>query len=344
MAAKRIRISTDAGTTWFTLPGSSGEKRTESTSFNDTVFGQSFQSEDLSLLMASISGNSYFKGVAGYTASVKISGTSTVMTAEPTALVTGKTYRIVSAAKRMIDYNSPITVLVTAVDQTAQVESIDYLNGTVTFKAAYNPGGAVTITGAYLPLTTLARGRSFSLSQNAAEIDETDYETAQANGGWKTFSQGLKTVSLEIGAVFDNTQAFVTAMGTRAVVIIEISPNNSNNTFFRGFFKRTQHNQQGEVGALEETTYSFGLWVPDGALVVAPFSWYFDNSPLNLGVQKLLNAWLAGQAIDVQYLPNGTTGTQHDAIITECSLANQIDGQNEFRFGFRATGAPTPIV
>ena len=344
MGAKRIQVSVDAGTTWRTLPGNTGELRQELASFDDTVFGQNWQSEDVSIQRWMLTSNSLFKGLAGYVATLKQTGTSTAMTAEPCTLVSGKTYQITSSVKRMINYSAALTVLDAAVDRTVEVLSIDYINGTVTFKPTYTVTGAVTITGAYLPLATLAKGRSFTLTQTAAEIETTDYETAAANGGYATFLQGLKTVGLEIQGVYDSSNAFSTAMNTRAMVVVEISSPGNGSTVFRGIFKRKNFAQQGQVGALEEQTLSFGLFVPDGALLETPFSWYYTvGSTLNQGIRDILSMWIAGTSLKVRYLPEGVTGTQGDAIVTECTISNALEGQNEFKFSFRGTGATTSV-
>jgi hypothetical protein len=347
MAAKRVQVSTDAGVTWRTLPGSSGEYREEEATVNDTVFGQDFESNEVSIGQWMVSANSYFKGVAGYTANLKQQGTPTTLTAEPAALVSGKTYRITNAAKRILDYFTAVTVFDNAIDRTSNVISVDYLNGEVTFAAAYTVVGPVTVSGKYIPTVAIAKGRSFTLTQGAAEKDTTDYETARGNGGFRTFDYGLRTVGLEIQGVFDVTNGFSTALRARLPIIVEIAPANDALTFFRGFFKFHSRGQQGNVGALEEETRTLGLWVPDGALVVRPFGWYFDpTSTLNLAVQNTLAAWQSFTKINVQYqhdpsvAGSGQTGL---SIVTEATLSNSFEGLNEFRFGFRGTGAPTAV-
>jgi hypothetical protein len=342
--AKRIRVSDDGGTTFYTLPGSSGEKRLEAASVNDTIFGQDYGSNMQSIIARSVSGNSYFKGIAGYVASVKQGGTPTTMTGEPTTLVSTRVYQITNAIKRLISYADTLTVLDGVTDVTAQVLSIDYLNGTITFLPTYTVVGAITVTGKYLPSAVIAKARSFTLNQTAAEIDTTDYATAQANGGLRTYTQGLKTVNMDIGGIFDTTNAFVTSLLARSLLVLDVSPDGSSTTMFRGFFRPSSHQEGGNVGATEDETRTFQLWVPDGSLVTAPFSWYFATaSALNLGVRKVLAAYQAGTVIKVQYLYDGTNGVVSDAIVTEASLTNSYEGQNEFRFTFRGSGATTPV-
>jgi hypothetical protein len=339
--AKRIRVSDDNGVTWFTLPGSTGEMRRELNSVNDTIFGQDYMSEDVSLGQWQVTANSFYKGVAGYIATVKQGGTPTGMVAEAMALVSGKTYQITAANKRIIDYAAAVVVLDNAVDHTADVVSIDYLNGTVTFDAAYTVTGPVTITANYIPTIVIAKSKTFTLTQTAAEIDTSNYDSAQANGGWRNFDPGLKTVRLEIGGIYDAAAGFEAALASRALMYVDISPANTATTFFRGFFKRANRAQSGDVGALEEATITLNLFVPDGQLVERPFGWYISNaSTLNTAVKKVLTAWQGATKIDVQYLPDGTNGYKGDVVVTECSLTNQMEGLNEFRFTFRGDGAP----
>lgn len=347
MAAKRVRVSTDNGVNWLTLPGSSGEKRLELANVNDTIFGQDWQSEQPTIGNIMISANSYFKGVSGYTIVMREGGTSTAMTAEAMSLVTGKTYQVTTSAKRMIDYETSVTVSDNGADKTSEVQSIDYLAGTVTFKSTYTPTGPITITGAYLPTNIIAKGRSMTVTQQAAEIDTTCYEDAQANGGWRTYIQGLRTVSMEIGGLYDvvNTPDVLDKLASRKIIMVEVTPDNSTTTVFRGFFKRMSQSQQGNVGALEEQTQQLSLFVPDGALVQNPFNWYFGGaSKLSPSVRAVINAWQTGAVIKVQYLGDGSNGQQVDAVVTEATLANTLEGLNEFRFNFRASGAPTDVT
>lgn len=347
MAAKRIQISIDGGTTWRTLPGNSGDLREEMSTYKDTVFGQNWDSEDTSIHKWMVTANSIFKGIAGYQATIKKPGTSTAMTSEACSLVSGKTYQVTSAAKRILDYEVAITVFDNGVDHTADIISIDYLSGQVTFAASYTVTGPVTIGAAnYLPMVTLAKGRGFTLTQTAAEIDTTDYETAQANNGYATFIQGLRTAGLEVSGVYDTTASFRTTMASRDLLVIEISPPGDGSTVFRGFFKSKQRGQSGNVGALEAQTLSFGLYVPDGALVVTPFSWYYSSSQLNQAVKDVLATWLGGTIAKVRYQPDNAiagSGVYGDCIVTECSITNTLEGSNEYKFSFRGSGALTDV-
>lgn len=76
---------------------------------------------------------------------------STVMTGEATTQVGAtKSYQITNAVKRLIDETVDVVVYDGITNVTANVESVDYMFGIVTFAAAYIVVGAVTVHGAYL--------------------------------------------------------------------------------------------------------------------------------------------------------------------------------------------------
>src|SRR5688572_24603568 len=127
MSNKRVRVSSDGGATYVTLPGNQAElTAVEMGNVTDTIFGQSFESQQPTLGQWGVTANGLFKGVAGYNSVIKQSGTPIAMVGQAAALVSGKTYQISDATKRVLSWSHPITVLDNAVDHTADVASIDY--------------------------------------------------------------------------------------------------------------------------------------------------------------------------------------------------------------------------
>jgi hypothetical protein len=348
MAAKRIRVSSDNGVSWFTLPGASGEFRNEGNEIPDTIFGQNFASAEIGMINGTIVSNALYKGFAGYHADIMKQGASTVMTTEPMVLVAGKTYRVTDATKNLWNRNVTLNVFDNAVNQNANVESVDYLFGIVTFLPSYTVTGPVTVTGAYFPKVTIAKGRSFTLTQSQTPIQTSDFETAQANGGYHTYINGLKTVTLEIGAVYALTNGWRLALEGRTEVMIEIAPvgNAGSESRCRGFFKTSRQSQSGEVGALEEETVNFTLSVPAApATLLVPFRWDHPvGTTLSSAVTKTLDAWEDETLIDVQYLPDGTTGLAVDAVVAECSITGGLEVINEFNMTYQITGAVSAVV
>lgn len=344
--AKRIRISSDGGTTFYTLPGNQGERRNEAGQIVDTIFGQDYESNQPGLIVADIIANGLFKGFAGYVAVLKkASGAAVTMTGEAMSLVSGKTYQITNVAHRIIDRDTAVTVLDNAIDHTADVVNIDYLFGRVTFATGYTPTGPITITGAYRTTSVIAKGRSFNLTQTQEPIDTSVYETVQANGGRKTWDYGLKTVNLEVGGVFDATNAYIAALEARAETLIDITPDGGGLEIFRGYFKPVNQSQQGNVGELEEETLNWNCSVPDTVLLKRPVGWlHGSGTTLSAAVRATVDAWENKTALKIQYLPNGTDGDEYDCIVSECTLQNSLEAMNEFTLNYRVTSAGTPVT
>lgn len=348
MANKRIRVAASDSGPWYTLPGNQGERSAELAGVDDTIFGQGYESNNPNLGQWMITANGLFKGVAGYNVVLKKTGTSTAMTDEAMSLVSGKTYRITNAAHRVIDPEVAVVVEDGGTPVDAEdILNIDYVGGTVTFVGGYTVGGSVTIaTGNYLPTGAFGCSRSFTLTQSTAEIDSTCYEFAQANEGMRRFEGGLKTVSLEVGGIYQAATDWYEIMKARNPLTIEIDldASNTGKTVARGIFRVSSEGQSGNQGNVEESTQQFTLYVPDGDLVLQPFGWYFNTTPLNAGIKLVLDSWQNSTTIFVQYLPDGEDGYTGEAIVTEASLANQIEGQNEFTFSFRGIGDLEVVV
>lgn len=343
--AKTIQVSDDNGSTWYTLPGGTGEISREAGQVNDTIFGQTFRSQEIALINWSIGANALYKGFAGYKATIKKTGTSTAMTDEAMELVSGKRYRITNTAKRIM--NRAIATVVedsgSAVD-AANILYINYLFGEVEFVSGYTVNGAITITGEYLAVTTLGKANGFTLTQEADAIQNTDFATAQSNGGYHTHTPGLRTVSLDLDGIFDASAGLDAILLARTEVLIEINPDGNSKSIARGYFKLASDGQSGDVGALEEESASFVLNVPEEDKLEYPFGWWHaSDTTLSTAIQKLLTAWSNEDKIDVQYLYDGTNGYKGDAVITELSLSSGLEDMNEFSVSFAGDGALTDV-
>jgi hypothetical protein len=351
MAAKRVRISTD-NATWYTLPGSQGTFHSMMGQTTDTVFGQNFESKQPDIGSWEVTSDAIFKGVVGYNAVISIPGTPTTMTAEACALVSGKTYQITNAAHRVISFNDSLTVLDNAVDHTANVSTIDYLTGTITFLSAYTPTGPITVTGKYIPLVAVSKAKSFNLTQTSTTIDSTGYDDAQGNSGFKVQSSGLLTVSLTINGIQKIQNGWEALLVARGICYVQIDLDTTNPgvNVFRGFFKLNDRNEAGNVGALETEDIKMDLWVPYSNFLAWPASWYFTGgSTMPVAIQEILTSFYTQTLIYCQYLPTGTVGnTPMDGLtgqgfVSECTLANTVDGLNTFTVHIMGTGTPTAV-
>lgn len=337
--AKRVQVSSDAGTTKYTLPGNTAEFTFEAGELDDTIFGQDFGSTQSGLIGWTISANGLYKGFAGYQATIMKQGTSTLMTAEAMSLVSGKTYKVTNAAKQLFDKdNATFNVFDNAVNHNADVESVDYLWGRVTFKAAYTVTGPVTVTTNYFPLITVGCINEFTLTQQAQANDNTCMDTAIGNSGYRTFEYGLKTVSLEASGIYKAADGLLALLTGRTELIIEVNPDGADKASARGYFKAVNFGQSGDVGDIEDQNITFNLSVPDKTLLQYPFHWIIDaTSTLSTAIQKCLTAWETNALIYVNYLSDGTNGKSGNAVITDLSLAGGLEAMNEFTVNFQGT-------
>ena len=236
--AKEVQVSNDNGSTWYTLPGNTADLSREASQLDDTIFGETFSSSETGLINWTVSGNALYRGKAGYKSSIEKTGTSTAFTGESLSQVgTSKTYRIDDESKSVWDWNSTITIDdsgSTVAD--ADIAEIDYMQGSVTFEDSYIVTGPVTADGSYFPRNSFGRANSFSLTQSADTTDTTDFETAQANGGFNTMRPTLLTSDLELTSFYRASSDFWDILKNRDQFVINIDPEGNGNSTARGFY------------------------------------------------------------------------------------------------------------
>lgn len=193
---------------------------------------------------------------AGYKAAVKVSGTSTAFTSEAASLVAGttSTYQINDATKRVWDR----TVTPTVNDGATQVTptSIDYLRGRVTLASA--AAGAVTITGNYLPMTTVAEATEYSTTWERQILDS----TALGGDGWRTRALGLYDGSASLTIHYVGTfETFAQALAAGNAMVLEFYPDGSGATTTAdiGWFKPSSEATTIPVEELVGQTIEFEL-------------------------------------------------------------------------------------
>lgn len=346
--AKRIDLSLD-DVTYRLLPGGTGEIMRDGVAIEDTIFGQTYRSEITGPIAWGINANAIYKGYPGYVATLKKPGTPTTAAGEACTLVSGKTYQISDTTKRIWDRSAGIVVYDGAVDHTADVDTVDYLFGTVTFKAAYTVGGAVTVDIDYFPMVNLGQFTGFTLTMTADAIRDSDIPTLAANGGFHTHIPGLKTVSLEVPTVFSSSDDWPTALESRGEYLLELNPDGlgaTNGSLARGFFRLITQRQSGDVGALEEETLTFSLNVPylSNPGLTTPFGWqHAGASPMPQALQDAFTRWLADTTIYARYLHDGTNGWKGQGVLTNLSLTAGMEAMNVFTCNLQMSGAPTTV-
>lgn len=345
MGAKTISVAPSGTTNWTIIPGSDGKFSIKSDTVDDTIFGQQFKSEKPNLLSWDINTSAKVKGVVGYNAVIKKTGSPIAFTGEAMSNTTGQTYKIDNAAKNIWDIATPVVVYDVGTDVTASVTSINFLFGEVTFDAAYTVTGPITVDGASLPNSQLCSITDFSLTQQANMNDTTDFCTAQSNNGHKTYTPGLKTVSFSPNGFHAASNTFFTSIENRERVVIEINPDGSGLSSCRGFFIPTTKDQSGNVGDLEKISVTYMLNVPDdNQKLSVPFSWeHSSTSTLNQAIKDSLDAWSTDQSVEVRYLSDGASGYQGTAFVTDISLKGGVNELNVFSLNFQGSGGVTSI-
>lgn len=211
---------------------------------------------------------------AGYSAKLYRGGPSNSMTAEPTTLVTGKTYRITNAAKRMLDPSVAVTVDDGGVPiASANIESIDYLHGIIVLDSSYTPSGAVTVDADYLPLLKIADVYTTSITTTVTMLDDTVYEDTAVSR-----KAGLKDISGSL-SVYDEgaiNTALSALRDAGAIVYITFQHTSSASVaHMRARVLLESSDSSVSVDGLVESTYSF---VGASTLSVEgrDVSWSFD--------------------------------------------------------------------
>ena len=351
MAAKEIQVSDDDGTTWHTLPGSTGEFSPEGEAITDTIFGSTFQSQITGLISWAITSDALFKGFAGYHAKLMRAGTPTTTTGEAMSQEEGQIYQIDDASKQIWDRSATITVYDDATEVGSEdIEWYDYLFGRVKFVDGYTVTGSITIDVSYMTAEVLGKGNTYTLTMSAETIDNSTFDKAQNNGGFRTYEPGLRTVELEIGGIFDASENAKQDLMNRSELIVEIDPVGQGNSVARGFFRIMSTPQSGDVGALEEQTVNLSLNVPDDPELNLPFRWHHTSgTTLSMAAQKILNAYMNETQLMVRYLPEGTTGNspldgvEGSAVMSDVSLSGGLSDMNTFNAEMQGSGEWTEV-
>ena len=209
---------------------------------------------------------------AGNSAKLYRSGTSTSMTAEATTLVTGKTYRITNAAKRMLDPSVAVTVDDGGVPiASANIQSIDYLHGIIVLDSGYTPSGAVTVDANYLPLSQIADVYTTSITTTVTMLDDTVYEDTAVSR-----KAGLKDISGSFSAYDEGATAISELLGNGTVLFLTFEHTGSASVdHMRARVLLESDDSSVSVDGLVESTYSF---VGASTLSVEgrDVSWSFD--------------------------------------------------------------------
>ena len=167
---------------------------------------------------------------AAYASSLKISGTAVVITNEACTGLGGSQWQVTTAARRIIDPATAVVVKDTGVTVSAALYSVNMLFGIITF-SGYTPTGAVTLTGAYLPLLTVAEVRSADVSMETDMADSTTFDNAGYKGktptldDWSGSFEFLSLPTVDLDGVAAGTQSITSwrESGTPKLLELKLS-------------------------------------------------------------------------------------------------------------------------
>lgn len=143
--------------------------------------------------------------IAGNKTTLKVNGTATALTDEPTTEVSGTVFQITDASKRVLVPDSTFEVEVDAVAADSSTYTIDYLFGKITFDSTQT-GSTVTISSSgsgdhgYYPMAAWANGYSVTLTLARIELEKTVFGddavgrtpgTQDCNGSVEVYDHGL---------------------------------------------------------------------------------------------------------------------------------------------------------
>lgn len=188
---------------------------------------------------------------AGKLVRLKLSGAPAAFTTEAcTDTGDGKTYQITNVAKRVWDPTASISVFYNAVLKPASSYTLNRLAGTITFATA--PGAlAVTVTGFYLPMTTVAEGKSFGFATKATTLEDIAFGDTDI-----TRAVIEKMASGTIGmAWLDNS--FHAAFVAGGQLVVEIATAGGATPIARAWALLTERSHDGSAQAWQDESLSW---------------------------------------------------------------------------------------
>lgn len=158
-------------------------------------------------------------GRSGRRAVVKVTGAPVVFAnAACTDSGDHQTYQITDPTKRVWDRGTAVVVKVAGV-VTVEVFTFNRLTGTIRFAAVNAGRGAVTVTGASLPLASAAGAFNFTYSLTLQALDDTDFDEAFI--GFKHYQPGALDVEGSIGRRVSIDTGFHDLLVSGAPVVIQ---------------------------------------------------------------------------------------------------------------------------
>lgn len=332
---KNVNISTD-NATWKILPVNSVSINTNSGLQDNTNLSNNagFRSRIYGINDFSVSLEGDFVPYTTYQFDIKTSGTSTAFATEAMTNTVGDTWQIDDTAKRIFDRDASFTFYDNAIAIPAgDIQSIDYLNGTVTFTATKT--GPITSDGNYIPVaqTLCVSEGSFTLTQDLQESQ--NIKTVNLDGGFKSRTPKLRDFSISTTSFNDLNKTFFDKLKAGETVVVEISLGSAPDTqIVRAWCVIESVNTSGGVDDLENLEVSFQL---EGD-ALSSVSWVYPGSGFNEGLQILTNQFFFGGDIYIQELPEGITANGRSGKVELESFTVNFDINGKVTFSSSLQG------
>lgn len=158
----------------------------------------------------------------GYSALVKAQSSAIAITNEPTTSGDNKSYQITNAAKRILDFDTPLVVKDGGVPVMGY--SISRINGTVTFPTSATR--VITITGAYVTLATVAEASEFAFDGITETGDATVFSETN-----RKYLPTLNSATATITQFYDVDGFFLGVLFDRAIKVVELYADGGGDPF-----------------------------------------------------------------------------------------------------------------
>ena len=200
--------------------------------------------------------------IPAYTVRILKSGTSTAFTNEPMTNVGTNTYQITDTTKQIWDRN--VTPSFTEDDgaggrlsiPASDVQSIDYLRGTVVFTRAVTE--PIQVSGNYMPMARVAGAHEFTIDLGGNVLDATEFDDP-TDPKWRKRIYGLPDATVSLTRFIDAVDDFISVMNNGSRVVIDIQFDKNTQAGIRGWFVVASDNTVSSVDDLEKAEITFNL-------------------------------------------------------------------------------------
>ena len=180
----------------------------------------------------------------------------------------GCDFRITDATRRLLDSDATTSVKTATTrggSKSALADdefTVNYAGGVVTVTSTgITPEVCaelfVFVTGSYIPFTNVGGANNYSIDMSAEVLEDTNFEDANANGGYRSRLTGLLDVSVSVSAFSPLNKTYAGRLQQKDDVVLTILVGQKER--ITGRFVVESVSQAGEVGGIETEDISFQL-------------------------------------------------------------------------------------